>query len=156
MFDLRPDWSGIKSRDCAAPEYGLAETDLPNLWPARQSANSIRRDDHPFGEIPGKSIGRLEHFCLTSQTDPLVTPDGVPRIRRLRLFPDPDSVAHSAGIDSSHRHDTVSGLETTCGEVSVPWSAVTDFADYDNAGILGCLGRRVRLHRSMFQGCRRQ
>ena len=61
---------------CEYPEYGYAEADLHNLWPAIGNINSSR-SDQSLGEIPGEQR-RFEDYCAdferTEGADAIVEP----------------------------------------------------------------------------------
>ena len=48
--------------DCPLVEYGFAEADLHNLWPAISNINSSR-GKLPLGELPGNSARRFQEIC---------------------------------------------------------------------------------------------
>ena len=61
--DWIADAHGCLNRNaCPAPEYGFAEADLHNLWPAIQNINSSRGKQR-FGEIPGEGARRFTEYC---------------------------------------------------------------------------------------------
>ena len=75
------DWiaehHGCENRNsCDIPEYGYAEADLHNLWPAIGNINSSR-GDQSLGEIPGEQR-RFEEYCAdferTQGDDAIVEP----------------------------------------------------------------------------------
>ncbi len=54
---------GCANRDeCPLAEYGFAEADLHNLWPAISNINSSR-GKLPLGELPGNSARRFQDIC---------------------------------------------------------------------------------------------
>ena len=52
----------VNRNECPIPEYGFAEADLHNLWPAISNINSSRQDLR-FGEIPGEGARRFTDYC---------------------------------------------------------------------------------------------
>ena len=52
----------LNHNNCPLEEYGFAEADLHNLWPAISNINSSR-GKLPLGELPGDTAHRFQDIC---------------------------------------------------------------------------------------------